>query len=132
MYSKEEQLKKNGKAKNVSTFGKKKYRIKKKSVKNLVSKEDKEYLEWLHRRDGTVCFVCGKNNAFDGIEWHHVKIRSSNKKDHTRLIPLCGSLHHRNGDLSPHGNAKRWRETFSLEVQLEYAEKIYNEYLGEK
>ena len=71
-------------------------------------------------------------NFNDDLEWHHVKNSSSDKKNHFRLIPLCGHLHHRNGDLSPHGNAKRWRETFSLEVQLSYAAEIHLEYINSK
>ena len=128
MYSKQEQLKKD-KAKKVSTFGKKKSCLKKKSKKSLLTKEEQDYLTWLQGRENSVCFVCGKRNFNDDLEWHHVKNSSSDKKNHFRLIPLCGHLHHRNGDLSPHGNAKRWREIFSLEVQMKYATDIYEEYL---
>ena len=67
-------------------------------------------MTWLQGRENSVCFVCGKRNFNDDLEWHHVKKSSSDEKNHFRLIPLCGSKHHRNGDLSPHGNAKRWRE----------------------
>ena len=128
MYSKQEQLKKD-KAKKVSTFGKKKSCLKKKSKKSLLTKEEQDYLTWLQGRENSVCFVCGKRNFNDDLEWHHVKNSSSDKKNHFRLIPLCGHLHHRNGDLSPHGNAKRWRETFSLVVQLSYAAEIHLEYI---
>lgn len=129
MFSKQEQLKKD-KVKKVSTFGKKKSCLKKKSKKSLLTKEEQDYLTWLQSRENSVCFVCGKRNFNDDIEWHHVKKSSSDKKNHFRLIPLCGHLHHRNGDLSPHGNAKRWRETFSLEVQLTYAVEIHLEYIN--
>lgn len=131
MFSKSEQLKKD-KVKNVSTFGKKKSCLKKKSKKSLLTKEEQDYLTWLQSRENSVCFVCGKRNFNDDLEWHHVKNSSSDKKNHFRLIPLCGHLHHRNGDLSPHGNAKRWRETFSLEMQLIYAAEIHLEYLNSK
>ncbi len=120
------------KEKKVSTFGKKKSCLNKKSKKNLLTKEEQDYLTWLQGRENTVCFVCGKRNFNDDIEWHHVKNSSSDKKNHFRLIPLCGHLHHRNGDLSPHGNAKKWRETFSLEVQLIYAARIHLEYINSK
>ena len=131
MYSKQEQTKKVKKVK-VSTFGKKKSCLKKKSKKSLLTKEEQDYLTWLQGRENSVCFVCGKRNFNDDLEWHHVKNSSSDKKNHFRLIPLCGHLHHRNGDLSPHGNAKRWRETFSLQVQLIYAAEIHLEYLDNK
>ena len=106
--------------------------LKKKSKKSLLTKEEQDYLTWLQGRENSVCFVCGKRNFNDDLEWHHVKKSSSDKKNHFRLIPLCGSKHHRNGDLSPHGNAKRWRETFSLEVQLIYAAGIHLEYINSK
>ena len=129
MYSKQEQLKKD-KVKKVSTFGKKKSCLKKKSKKSLLTKEEQDYLTWLQGRENSVCFVCGKRNFNDDLEWHHVKNSSSDKKNHFRLISLCGHLPHRNGDLSPHGNAKRWRETFTLEMQMEYATEIHLEYLS--
>ena len=131
LYSKQEQLKKD-KAKKVSTFGKKKSCLKKKSKKSLLTKEEQDYLTWLQGRENSVCFVCGKRNFNDDLEWHHVKNSSSDKKNHFRLIPLCGHLHHRNGELSPHGSPKKWRETFSLEVQLIYAAEIHLEYLNNK
>lgn len=131
MFSKQEQLKKD-KVKKVSTFGKKNSCLKKKSKKSLLTKDEQDYLTWLQVRENSVCFVCGKRNFNDDLEWHHVKKSSSDKKNHFRLIPLCGHLHHRNGDLSPHGNAKRWRETFSLEMQLIYAAEIHLEYLNSK
>lgn len=131
MFSKQQQLKK-VKEKKVSTFGKKKSCIKKKSKKNLLTKDEQDYLNWLQNREESVCFVCGKRNFNDDLEWHHVKYSSSDKKNHFSLIPLCGHLHHRNGDLSPHGNAKRWKETFSLEVQIIYAAEIHLEYINSK
>lgn len=131
MYSKQDQLKKD-KVKKVSTFGKKKSCLKKKSKKSLLTKEEQDYLTWLQGRENSVCFVCGKRDFNDDLEWHHVKQSSSDKKNHFRLIPLCGHLHHRNGDLSPHGNAKNWKSTFSLEVQLIYAAEIYLEYINSK
>jgi 5-methylcytosine-specific restriction endonuclease McrA len=116
----------------VSTFGKKKSRLKKKSLKNQLSQEERDYLDWLQKREHSVCFVCGKRDFSDDLEWHHVKKSSSDKKNHFRLIPLCGSKHHRNGELSPHGGAKKFRETFSYEMQLEYAAGIHLEYLNSK
>lgn len=97
---------------------------------NEISAEDQSYLEWLTNEAIYPCFVCG---CFNGIEWHHVKEFSTDNKNHTRLIPLCGAEHHRFGtELSPHGTPKKWRETYSLKVQLEHAAKIHEYYLAQK
>jgi len=96
--------------------------------KKKITQDDKDYLEWLQNQN-YVCFVCGKQN---GIEWHHVKEYSTDKKNHKRLIPLCGIDHHRLGDLSPHGNPKRWRETFDMVLQNDFADEIYDEYIDKK
>lgn len=94
--------------------------------KSLISDEDREYLEWL-QSSAYPCLVCG---GFNGIEWHHVKEFSFNKKNHERLIPLCGVEHHRLGQiLSAHGTPKKWRETYSIQMQNEAADKIYQDYL---
>ena len=96
--------------------------------KKSITDEDKKYLEWLQEQ-AYPCFVCG---GYNGIEWHHVKEFSSDKKNHKRLIPLCGVEHHRLGQvLSPHGTPKKWREIYSMEVQNECADSIYNDYLNE-
>lgn len=112
--SKEQQLKKN--------------RINKKpSMKNKskINQWDKEYLDWLNdNRDMFTCLVCGTSKA---IEFHHVKNKSTDKKDHTRLIPLCME-HHRYSDLSPHGGANKFRETYPLEMQLKFAKAIHKNY----
>jgi len=120
-----------GKEKNRKGRLKKSIRLKPKynsKNKKLFDVEDAKYIEWLQCSSYS-CFVCGGHN---GIEWHHVKKFSTDKKDHTRLIPLCGVEHHRLGAvLSAHGTPKKWRETFSMEVQLEYAANIYEDYLAE-
>ena len=90
---------------------------------------EKEYLSYLKTLDA-VCFACGKQN---GIEWHHVKRYSSDKKDHTSLIPLCGIECHRIGTvLSAHGTPLKWRCTFSLESQQEAAKVFYDEFVAQK
>jgi len=97
------------------------------SAKNVkkFSSEDEAYLEYLQELDAA-CFVCGQKN---GIEWHHVKLYSSDKKNHKRLLPLCGVEHHRLGmELSAHGTPKKWRETYSMDEQNAYADEIYNKY----
>jgi len=89
---------------------------------------DARYMGYLQSLN-EVCFCCGEQN---GIEWHHVKLYSTDDKDHTRLIPLCGVKCHRLGVvLSAHGTPKKWRETFSMEAQLDYAAKIYENYKKE-
>lgn len=86
---------------------------------------DKRYLKWLQTTT-YACLVCGKHNA---IEWHHVKRDSTDKKNHKRLIPLCGIEHHRLGiKLSAHGTPKKFRDTFSIEFQNTYADEIYQEF----
>ena len=111
-----------------STFGvKKPFKSKnrnRKGSKNITN-QDKAYLKWLQSYN-CGCFVCG---GFDCIEWHHVKEFSSDKKNHKRLIPLCGIEHHRLGsELSAHGTPKKWRETFSMKKQNDFADNIYSFY----
>ena len=117
-------------------FGTVKKALKKKSKNNIVSKEDREYMDWLHKEEqgyNYPCFVCGKNNSSDKTEWHHVKEGSGDKKDHKRQIPLCGNEHHRLGTvLSAHGTPKKFRETYPMEVQYKYADKIYSDFLQYK
>ena len=90
-----------------------------------VTDEDKKYLSYLQTTDYS-CMVCGQSN---GIEWHHVKRDSTDKKDNTRLVPLCGIEHHRLGStLSAHGTPKKFREKFSMKFQFRYAKEIYDEF----
>lgn len=126
MFTKEQQLKKE-KKKRISTFGKKRTFLKKSSDKNKITKEEQQYLDWLQNQSYG-CFVCGKQN---GIEWHHVKKSSTDKKNHVRLIPLCRIEHHRLGKLSPHGGPKLWKETYTYEEQLMFAAGIHLRYLNE-
>lgn len=92
--------------------------------KKLITKDDRDYLEWLQNQNYK-CFVCGGRN---GIEYHHIKEYSTDKKNHKLLIPLCGIEHHRLGELSPHGNPKLWREAYSMREQEAIAEKMYREF----
>jgi len=106
--------------------------LKKKSDKNLATPEEKEFMDWI-REDSQYlrypCFVCGKHNPNDPIKWHHVKLYSSDKKNHKRLIPLCDVEHHRLGkEISPHGTPKKWRETYSMEEQNAFADKVWNDF----
>ena len=122
MYTKKEQLKK-FKKKKVSTFGKK--NILKKKSQNL-SKDEKDYLDWLQNQSYG-CFVCGQQN---GIEWHHVKKFSSDKKNHFRLIPLCFMHHRISNELSAHGTPRKFRDLYPLDIQNIFANNIYIAYLS--
>lgn len=112
MYSKSEQLKKNKQPKP---------RMKNKPK---ITQEESEYLDYLSSiRFKTRCFVCG---VF-GVEWHHVKFKSSDRKNHKSLIPLC-FLHHHGTEISPHGTPTKWRETYTMEEQEETARMYYRVY----
>ncbi len=117
-------------------FGTVKKALRNKSKSNIVSQEDREYLDWLHKEEQGYnyhCFVCGNNNSNDTTEWHHVKESSGDRKDHKRQIPLCGNEHHRLGTgLSAHGTPKKFRETYPMKVQYKHAEKIYSDFLQYK
>jgi hypothetical protein len=94
--------------------------------------KDPDFLRWLHEEKKPVCMVCGKRNSQDPIELHHVKRCSSDPKNDTQVIPLCGNEHHRLGmSLSAHGTPRYFREIFSIDFQKEYANELYDEYLVE-
>ena len=85
-----------------------------------------KYLKWLHEQEDIVCFSCGKQNK---LEAHHVKEFSSDERDDSKIIMLCGEECHRLGmKLSPHGTPKAWRQVYSMEVQLDYASELYRRY----
>ncbi|MDD3443166.1 MAG: HNH endonuclease signature motif containing protein [Sulfurimonas denitrificans] len=96
--------------------------------KKKITSEDKEYLEWLQNQSYK-CFVCGKINPNDPIEWHHIKLHSTDKKNHKRLIPLCGSHHRLSNDISAHSTPKKFRKLYPIEMQNEFADKIYRKYI---
>lgn len=100
-----------------------------KNKKPKITNEEKQYLSWLDENRGAYpCFVCGTRK---GIEFHHVKNRSTDKKDHTKLIPLCYFHHRVSRELSPHGNARAWRQTYSIFEQEKRAKEIYEDFLNE-
>lgn len=105
MYSKEQQLYKNKKPK--------------------ITQHEKDYLAWLQTQKFH-CFVC---HATTNIEMHHVKFKSTDKKNHKRLIPLC-KFHHTGNIFSVHGTPTQWREAYTLEEQNNYADKIYAKYIN--
>ena len=88
---------------------------------------DRDYLNWFAKQIHK-CFVCGTTS---NIEGHHIKVSSSQPKIDRNLLSLC-VLHHRIGTPSPHNSPKLWREMFTLESQLDFAEQIYQRYLKEK
>jgi hypothetical protein len=92
--------------------------------------KEPKYLSWLHNQSDIFCFACGKQNK---LECHHIKQFSTDVKDDRKIIMLCGEECHRNGAiLSAHGTPKMFREAYPIEVQLENAEKLYNQYKKEK
>lgn len=126
MLTKKEQLTWNKPNKSKYGFGTKKYHLKKKSEKNLASDEDKEYLNFLKSLK-LPCFVCG--GYADNL--HHVKLKSTDKKNHKIVIPLC-SNHHTGFEFSPHGTPVSWRKSYPIEMQNLYADRLYKKYLESK
>lgn len=129
-YTKEMQLKNNSKKEKVSTFGKSKNFIKKRSLKNRTKPNEKKYLNWLQEQDYS-CLACDKKN---GIEFHHVtdiKRIEGKRRSNNRLIPLCGVECHRLGKKAIHVMPKEeYYETIvSLEDMLTSAENIYSDFL---
>ena len=110
------------KTKAESTFNNRKP-IKKKPIAN---ESELEYLCWLHedeQMEKYKCFVCDKPVE----EYHHVKLHSSDKKNHKRVLPLC-KQHHTDGEPSPHRTAKKFRELYSMEAQNKVADLLYLHY----
>ena len=89
-----------------------------------ISSIEREYLNWLQQQNHN-CFVCGISS---NIEMHHVKLKSTDKKNHKRLIPLCIE-HHKGNILSPHGAPSKWRESISILRQELYADSLYETFL---
>ncbi len=114
MYSKADQLKKN-KTKKDS-----------KVSKNKPTPLEQKYLTWLQNQRHYRCFVCG--GYWD--EWHHIKFKSTDKKNHTMLIPLCRE-HYHGKILSPHGTPKKWRETFTMKEQNERGREYFYDFTEE-
>lgn len=113
-FSKAEQLKHNKKPKA------------KKVSKSKPTPLEQKYLTWLQSQYHYRCFVCGGYWS----DWHHIKFKSTDKKIHTKLLPLC-KKHHTGNELSPHGTPKKWRETYTMEEQNRLADKIYEVFLDE-
>jgi len=85
-----------------------------------------KYLEWLHNQNDIVCFSCGKQN---GLEVHHVKETSTDERDDSKVLMLCGEECHRNGmKLSPHSTPVAWRRVYPIQMQLDYASDLFRRY----
>ena len=110
--------------------------LKKKSAKNIITAQEQEFMTWIHDDAQYLdypCFVCGKHNPNDRIRWHHIKLVSSDKKNHKRQIPLCDNEHHRLGtEISPHGTPKKWRATYSMYKQNKFAKSVWDDFLAYK
>ena len=111
--SKEEQLKKNKKAKP--------------SMKNKpkILDEDRDYLKWLQESYYPRCYICYTQK---NIEFHHVKKHSSDRKNHKLLIPLCLEHHRNSNELSVHGTPRKFQRLYPISEQIERAKEIYKEY----
>ncbi|HIC43857.1 MAG TPA: hypothetical protein EYO73_06085 [Sulfurimonas sp.] len=114
-----------GKGPSKGSFGKERLIIK---SKPKVKVEELSYLQWLHedaQLHTSFCMVCNRPVQ----DWHHVKLTSTDKKNHKRLIPLC-KAHHVGNALSPHGTPALWRETYSMSRQNKIADEVYNRYIS--
>ncbi|PHR54517.1 MAG: hypothetical protein COA44_12855 [Arcobacter sp.] len=112
-----------GKQASNGSFGKTQSIIK---AKPKAKASELSYLSWLHedaQMSSYTCMVCNLHVQ----DWHHVKLSSSDKKNHKKLIPLC-KAHHVGNKLSPHGTPTLWRETYSMLHQNKLADDIYNKY----
>ena len=88
--------------------------------------KDRKYLSWLHE-SGQSCMIC---NVEIGLEAHHVKRDSTDKRSDDSCLILCWE-HHHGTELSPHGTPKLFREMYPIEWQKNEANKLYNQYKKE-
>lgn len=87
--------------------------------KKGISEMEKTYLNWFVNQSMS-CIVCGTHSMVQG---HHVKERSTDRKNHFQMIPLC-SEHHTGNKISPHGAKKAFFELFPIEAQRKIADRI--------
>lgn len=97
-----------------------------KPIKEKVFK-DREYMRWLHEVEQPSCIVCG---TYYGIQIHHVKESSSDKRNDNEVIPLCYE-HHLGNEFSAHGTSKKFKEEYPVDYQLYVADKLYLKYKKE-
>lgn len=104
------------------SFGKKKTKWNNKGTKRKTTDKELEYLNWCKEQD-LKCIVCNSNNT----QLHHIKRNSSDKKDHTKIIPLCLE-HHIGNKISPHGAKENFFKRYPWEWQKRYSETLYKKY----
>lgn len=126
-----------GKRKNKGNFGSKKplkttikstFNNHKKAIikKRITTDKELKTLNLLNENKHLFrCFVCG--GACEHL--HHIKLYSSDKKDHSKLLPLC-QFHHVGDELSPHGTPVKWRDRFTMEEQIVASRRMLNEIEG--
>ena len=95
------------------------------SAKNVTTRiiTNPEYLEWFTDHHFS-CIVCGTT---EGIEGHHVKRDSTDRKRDDEMLPLCRE-HHHGRTLSPHGTPTLFREEFPMHVQKRLAYDYFKEW----
>ena len=123
MYTKQQQLI-NNKEKTKPKFGKKSYKWNKKGYKRITTDDELKYLTWL-KKQNINCLVCGCKDT----QIHHIKEKSTDKKNHYKVIILC-KRHHIGKEISPHGNKKEFFKIYPIEYQKAIAKhllKIYKE-----
>lgn len=91
-----------------------------------ITKEEKQYLNWFASKDLS-CIVCG---TYSNVQGHHIKERSTDRKNHKQLIPLCID-HHTGNKISPHGAKKAFFDMFPIEAQRTIAFIIFNQFKSE-
>lgn len=133
MFTKEDQLKKN-KIKKVSTFGKKRSSLKKRSIKVIKEKSDfsNDYYKYLHNSNQK-CVVCGGN--CDAI--HHltdIKRIPGKRREWNRVVTLCNNHHDNYSNESIHVLSREdfYDKIMSLDDLLKNSKLLYLEYLRSK
>ena len=91
--------------------------------KPKINQQERDYLQWFNKQNFS-CLIC---NTKAGVEGHHVKRDSLDKKNHKRIIPLC-RVHHHGTVLSPHGTPVLFRRHYEMEFQYRLADGYYAKY----
>lgn len=121
MYTKQQQLA-NNKEKPQPQFGKKFYKWNNKGYKRITTDDELKYLNWL-KRQNIGCLVCNSKDT----EIHHIKERSTDKKNHYEVLILC-KKHHTGREISPHGNKKEFFRQYPIEYQKTIAKHLLEAY----
>jgi len=101
-----------------------------KNKKPKITKQEKEYLDWLHEECYARCFVCGISS---NIEMHHVtdiNRLNGKRRVHSRLVPLCISCH-RTGKNAIHVLSKEYyyENIKSLDELIQESKRLYQLFL---